>query len=94
MGGDDAGDGEVLHGSGEGSGTAVIYGVVQCNLTLMLAQCTNCSRLAYVNIQGCPPAAGATPVDVEFIMSVGPRARRKKVCVFVSQKHESLSVPI
>lgn len=59
---------------GGGGGVAMIYGVAQCVLTLRSGDCGRCLRLAYENIQGCPPAAGATAVDVGCFMRYSDQA--------------------
>ncbi|XP_058090397.1 cold-responsive protein kinase 1-like [Magnolia sinica] len=47
----------------EGVGGAVVYGVAQCALTVSEVGCGDCLRVAYGNIQNCPPDGDGRAID-------------------------------
>ncbi|XXG87287.1 hypothetical protein AAC387_Pa11g2008 [Persea americana] len=47
----------------EGGGGAVVYGVAQCAATVSESGCGDCLRVAYGNIQKCPPDADGRALD-------------------------------
>lgn len=47
----------------EGGGGAVVYGVAQCATTVSESGCGDCLRVAYGNIQKCPPDADGRALD-------------------------------
>ncbi|KAL5993522.1 hypothetical protein ACLOJK_014447 [Asimina triloba] len=47
----------------EAAGAAAVYGVAQCPPTVSEVGCGDCLRVAYGNIQGCPPDGDGTATD-------------------------------
>ncbi|XP_058098024.1 cysteine-rich receptor-like protein kinase 2 [Magnolia sinica] len=46
-----------------GAGAPIVYGVAQCALTVSEGGCEQCLKVAYGNVEGCPPDADGRAVD-------------------------------
>ncbi|KAL5983132.1 hypothetical protein ACLOJK_017213 [Asimina triloba] len=58
----------------EGAGGAVVYGMAQCVHRVDMAGCQECLRVAYGNIQQCPPDGDGRAMDVGCFMRYSSRA--------------------